>query len=86
MYINFLYPLPDMLLVQNIPFDNVKSDVLMAVKVFYSPEDEHPHSNSSVNVFDGGAVILRSIIWTLSIILMFCNHNVSRDGSSLVIR
>jgi hypothetical protein len=29
---------------------------------------------------------LRSVIWTLSIILMFCNHNVSRDGSSLNIR
>jgi hypothetical protein len=24
--------------------------------------------------------------WTLSIVLMFCNHNDSRDGSSLVIR
>jgi hypothetical protein len=30
--------------------------------------------------------LLRSIIWTSSIVLMFCNHNVSRDGSSLVIR
>jgi hypothetical protein len=30
--------------------------------------------------------LLRSIIWTLSIIPMFSNNNVSRDGSSLVIR
>jgi hypothetical protein len=48
-----------------------------------------PHTtihNPSVNVFDDHAVLLRSIIWTLSIVLMFCNHNVSRDGSSLVIR
>jgi hypothetical protein len=29
---------------------------------------------------------LRSVIWTLSIVFMFFNHNVSRDGSSLVIR
>jgi hypothetical protein len=36
--------------------------------------------------FDDGAVLLRSILWTLSIVSMFCNHNVSRDGSSLVIR
>jgi hypothetical protein len=41
---------------------------------------------TSLNVFDDGAVLLRSIIWTLSIVSMFCNHNVSRDGSSLVIR
>jgi hypothetical protein len=31
-------------------------------------------------------LLLQSIIWTFSIVLMFCNHNVSRDGSSLVIR
>jgi hypothetical protein len=42
--------------------------------------------HSSLNVFDDGAVLLRSFIWTLSIVLMFCNHNVSRDGSSVVIR
>jgi hypothetical protein len=35
-----------------------------------------------LNVFDDGVVLLRSIIWTLFIVLMFCNHNVSRDGSS----
>jgi hypothetical protein len=29
---------------------------------------------------------LRSILWTLSIVSTFCNHNVSRDGSSIVIR
>jgi hypothetical protein len=29
---------------------------------------------------------LRYVIWTLSIVLMFCNHNVSRDGSFLIIR
>jgi hypothetical protein len=36
---------------------------------------------SSLNVFDDGAVLLRSILWTLSIVTVFCNHNVSRDGS-----
>jgi hypothetical protein len=41
-------------------------------------------TNSSLNVFDDGAVLLGSVIWTLSIVLMFFNHNVSRDGSSLV--
>jgi hypothetical protein len=40
---------------------------------------------SCLNVFDDGAVLLRSIIWTLSVVLLFCNYNVSRDGSSLVI-
>jgi hypothetical protein len=29
---------------------------------------------------------LRSIFWTLSIVPMFFSHNISRDGSSLVIR
>jgi hypothetical protein len=38
---------------------------------------------SSLNVFDDGAVLLGSVIWTLSIAL-FLNH-VSRDGSSLVL-
>jgi hypothetical protein len=31
-------------------------------------------------------VSLRSIIWTLSIVPMICNHNILRDGSSLIIR
>jgi hypothetical protein len=35
--------------------------------------------NSYLNVFDDGAVLLRSVIWTLSIVLMFCNYNVSRE-------
>jgi hypothetical protein len=43
-------------------------------------------SSSSLNVFDDGAVLLQSILWALSIISMFCNHNISRGGSSLVIR
>jgi hypothetical protein len=43
-------------------------------------------SCSSLNVFDDGVALLRSILWTLSIVSMFCNHNASRDGSSLVIR
>jgi hypothetical protein len=43
---------------------------------FYSP----------LNVFDDGAVLLRSNFWTLSIVSIFFNHNVLRDGSSLVIR
>jgi hypothetical protein len=30
--------------------------------------------NSSLNVFDNGAVLLQSIFWTLSIVSMFCNH------------
>jgi hypothetical protein len=30
--------------------------------------------------------MLRSVIWTLSIAVVVFNHNVSRDGSSLVIR
>jgi hypothetical protein len=34
--------------------------------------------NSFPNVFDDGAVLLRSIIWTLSIVLMFCNHLLCR--------
>jgi hypothetical protein len=42
--------------------------------------------NSFINIFDDGSVLLRSILRTLSIVSMFCNHNVSRDGSSLVIR
>jgi hypothetical protein len=42
--------------------------------------------NSSLNIFDDGAVLLRSILWTLSIVCMFCNHNVSRDGPSFVTR
>jgi hypothetical protein len=37
--------------------------------------------HSSLKVFDDGAVLLRSILWTLSIVSMFCNHNISRDGS-----
>jgi hypothetical protein len=37
--------------------------------------------SSSLNIFDDGAVLLRSILWTLSIVSVFCNHNVSRDGS-----
>jgi hypothetical protein len=41
---------------------------------------------SSLNAFDDGAVLLGSVIWTSSIVLMFFYHNVSRDGSSLVIR
>jgi hypothetical protein len=40
----------------------------------------------SLNVFDDGAILLRSIIWALSIVLTFCSHNLSRDGSSLVTR
>jgi hypothetical protein len=44
------------------------------------------YGDSSLNVFDDGAVLRRSILWTLSIVSMFCNHNVSRDGYSLVIR
>jgi hypothetical protein len=44
------------------------------------------NSISSLNVFDDGAVLLRSIFWTYSIVPMFFNHDVSRDGSSLVIR
>jgi hypothetical protein len=35
---------------------------------------------SSLNVFDYGVVLLRSIFWTFSIDPMFFNHNVSRDG------
>jgi hypothetical protein len=38
---------------------------------------------SSLNVFDDGVVLLRSLFWNLSIVPMFSNHNVSRDGSSL---
>jgi hypothetical protein len=38
---------------------------------------------SSLNVFDVGAVLLRSIIWTLSIVSMFCKHNISREEPSL---
>jgi hypothetical protein len=38
---------------------------------------------SSLNVFDDGVVLLRSILWTSSIVSMFYKHNVSRDGSSL---
>jgi hypothetical protein len=38
--------------------------------------------NSSLNDFHDGAVLLWSIIWTLSMVSMFYNHNVSRDGSS----
>jgi hypothetical protein len=30
-------------------------------------------------------VLLRSIFWTLSIVLMFFNHYVLRDGSSLIV-
>jgi hypothetical protein len=41
---------------------------------------------SSLNVFDDDAVLLRYVFWTLSIALMFLNHHVSRDGSSLVLR
>jgi hypothetical protein len=36
--------------------------------------------SSSLNIFDDGAVLLGSVIWTLSIVIMFFNHNVSRDG------
>jgi hypothetical protein len=45
-------------------------------------------NSSSLNVFDDGDgdVLLRSILWTLSIVSVFCNHNVSIDGCSLVIR
>jgi hypothetical protein len=28
-------------------------------------------------------ILLRSILWTLPIVSMFCNHNISRDGSLL---
>jgi hypothetical protein len=34
-------------------------------------------------LLDDGAVLLRSILWTLFIVCVFCNHSVSRDGSSL---
>jgi hypothetical protein len=40
---------------------------------------------SSLNVFDDGAVILLFKFWTFSIVSLFLNHNVSRDGSSLVL-
>jgi hypothetical protein len=40
---------------------------------------------SSLHVFDNGAVLLRSIIWTLFIVPMFYNHNVSRDGEGRAI-
>jgi hypothetical protein len=44
-------------------------------------------SSSSLNVFDDGAVLLGSVVCTRSIALMFfLNHNISRDGSSLVLR
>jgi hypothetical protein len=46
----------------------------------------HQGIYKSRNVFEDGVVLLRSILWTLYIVLMFCNHNISRDGSSLVIR
>jgi hypothetical protein len=39
-------------------------------------------SFSSLNVFDDGAVTLGSVIWTLSTVLMFFNHNVSRIEAS----
>jgi hypothetical protein len=38
---------------------------------------------SSLNFFDDSAVLMRSILWRLSVASMFCNYNVSRDGSSL---
>jgi hypothetical protein len=48
--------------------------------------DERCVHSSSLNVFDNGAVFLVSVIWTLSIVSTFFDHNVSGDGSSLVIR
>jgi hypothetical protein len=42
--------------------------------------------NSSLNVFDDGAVVLLFKFWTFSTVSLFLNHNVSRDGSSLVLR
>jgi hypothetical protein len=41
---------------------------------------------SSLNVFDDGAVLLFFKFWTISIVSLFLNHYVSRDGSSLVLR
>jgi hypothetical protein len=35
-------------------------------------------------IFDDGAVILGSVIWTLSIVLTFFNHNVSRVEPTLL--
>jgi hypothetical protein len=36
--------------------------------------------DSSLRIFNDGAVLLRTVIWTLSIVLIFFNHDVSRDG------
>jgi hypothetical protein len=41
---------------------------------------------SSVNVLDDGAVLLLFKFWTSSIVSLFLNHYVSREGSSLVLR
>jgi hypothetical protein len=35
---------------------------------------------SSLNVFDDGDVLLRSILWTLPIVSMFCNHKSTDRG------
>jgi hypothetical protein len=41
--------------------------------------------SSSLDVFDDGAVLLLFKFWTFSIVSLFLNHNVSRDGSSVVV-
>jgi hypothetical protein len=59
---------------------------LLTVSVWWTSNTRTIQFSSPLNVFDNGAVLLRSVIWTLSIVLMFFNHNVSRDGSSLILQ
>jgi hypothetical protein len=68
--------------------DRISQDVSekYTISIFraeFSPKLWYLPRSPSVNFFDDGAVLLRSILWTLWIVSMFCNHNVSRDGYSL---
>jgi hypothetical protein len=68
--------------------ENLKSDLnnvfLKGLFIFIGDSDfEVVLYNSSLNVFDDGAVLLLFKFWTFSVISLFLNHYVSRDGSSL---
>jgi hypothetical protein len=50
---------------------------------YYRFQYEENKYYSSLNVSDDGAVLLLFKFWTFSIVSLFFNHYVSRDGSSL---
>jgi hypothetical protein len=63
----------DMIHIQ--PFD---AKLLEKMYAWYLDKYDNFNDNSSLNVFDDGAVLLFFKFWTFSIISLFLNHYVSR--------